>query len=108
MLGIEKRYVERTARTKSTSFVNQLILGNFAGALVSVRRLSVKLCGKIKIYSPELRSSNSNGLARGEISCKLLRMSLPGHRDISRRRSNSVAFGAKRTFSEPRLQNRDL
>ena len=33
MLGIEKRYVERTARTKSTSFVNQLILGNFAGAL---------------------------------------------------------------------------
>ena len=34
MLGIEKRYVERTARTKSTSFVNQLILGNFAGALV--------------------------------------------------------------------------
>jgi hypothetical protein len=23
------------------------------------------------------------------------------HRDISRRRSNSVAFGAKRTFSEP-------
>jgi hypothetical protein len=34
MLGIEKRYVERTARTKSTSFVNQLILGSFAGALV--------------------------------------------------------------------------
>jgi hypothetical protein len=34
MLGIEKRYVERTARTKSTSFVNQLIFGNFAGALV--------------------------------------------------------------------------
>jgi hypothetical protein len=33
MLGIEKRYVERTARTKSTSFVNQLIFGNFAGAL---------------------------------------------------------------------------
>ena len=28
------------------------------------------------------------------------------HRDISRRRSNSVAFEAKRTFSEPRLQNR--
>jgi hypothetical protein len=28
------------------------------------------------------------------------------HRFISRRRSNSVAFGAKRTFSEPRLQNR--
>ena len=28
------------------------------------------------------------------------------HRDISRRRSNSVAFGAKRTFSEPHLQNR--
>ncbi len=24
------------------------------------------------------------------------------HREISRRRSNSVAFGAKRTFSEPR------
>lgn len=34
MLGIEKRYVERTARTKSTSFVNQLILWNFAAALV--------------------------------------------------------------------------
>jgi hypothetical protein len=33
MLGIEKRYVERTARTKSTSFVSQLIIGNFAGAL---------------------------------------------------------------------------
>jgi hypothetical protein len=29
-----------------------------------------------------------------------------GHRVISRRCSNSVAFGAKRTFSEPRLQNR--
>jgi hypothetical protein len=28
------------------------------------------------------------------------------HRVISRRRSNSVGFGAKRTFSEPRLQNR--
>jgi 3'-5' exonuclease len=28
------------------------------------------------------------------------------HRDVSRRRTNSVAFGAKRTFSEPRLQNR--
>jgi hypothetical protein len=28
------------------------------------------------------------------------------HRDISRRRSNSVGFGAKQTFSEPRLQNR--
>ena len=27
------------------------------------------------------------------------------HRDISSRRSNSVAFGAKRTFSEPRLQH---
>jgi hypothetical protein len=27
-------------------------------------------------------------------------------RVISRRRSNSVAFGAKRTFSEPRLLNR--
>jgi hypothetical protein len=34
MLGIEKRYVERTARTRSTWFVNQLIFGNFAGALV--------------------------------------------------------------------------
>jgi hypothetical protein len=28
------------------------------------------------------------------------------HRVISRRRNNSVAFGAKRTFSDPRLQNR--
>jgi len=28
------------------------------------------------------------------------------HRDISRRRSNSVAFGAKRTLAEPRLQSR--
>jgi hypothetical protein len=28
------------------------------------------------------------------------------HRDISRRGSNLVAFGAKRTFSELRLQNR--
>ena len=28
------------------------------------------------------------------------------HRDISRRRSNSVVFGAKQTFCEPRLQNR--
>jgi hypothetical protein len=28
------------------------------------------------------------------------------HRDISWRRSNSVPFGAKRTFSEPRCQNR--
>ena len=28
------------------------------------------------------------------------------HRVMSRRRSNSVAFGAKRTFSEPNLQNR--
>jgi hypothetical protein len=27
-------------------------------------------------------------------------------RVISRRRSNSVAFGAKRTFSEPRFQSR--
>jgi hypothetical protein len=27
------------------------------------------------------------------------------HRAVSRRRSNSVAFGAKRTFSEQRLQN---
>ena len=34
MLGLEKRYVERTARTKSTSFVNQLIFGNFVAALV--------------------------------------------------------------------------
>lgn len=34
MLGIEKRYVERTARNRSTSFVNQLIFGNFAAALV--------------------------------------------------------------------------
>lgn len=34
MLGIEKRYVERTARTKSKSFVNQLIFGNFTSALV--------------------------------------------------------------------------
>ena len=33
MLGIEKRYVERTARTRSPSFVKQLILGNFAAAL---------------------------------------------------------------------------
>ena len=33
MLGIEKRYVERAARTRSTSFVNQLIFGNFAAAL---------------------------------------------------------------------------
>ena len=32
MLGIEKRYVERTARTRSTSFVNQLIFGNLAAA----------------------------------------------------------------------------
>jgi hypothetical protein len=28
------------------------------------------------------------------------------HRVIARRRSNSVAFGAKRTFSVPRLQYR--
>ncbi|MEA2967899.1 MAG: hypothetical protein QOE78_1160 [Alphaproteobacteria bacterium] len=28
------------------------------------------------------------------------------HRHISRRRSNSLAFGAKRTFSQPQLQNR--
>jgi hypothetical protein len=28
------------------------------------------------------------------------------HRDISRRRNNSVVFGAKRTFGGPRLQNR--
>jgi len=28
------------------------------------------------------------------------------HRDISRRRSNSVAFGAKRTLAEPRFQSR--
>ena len=34
MLGIEKSYVERTARAKSASFVNQLIFGNFAAALV--------------------------------------------------------------------------
>jgi hypothetical protein len=27
-------------------------------------------------------------------------------RDISRRRNNSVAFGVKRAFSEPRLPNR--
>jgi hypothetical protein len=27
------------------------------------------------------------------------------HRDISRRRSNSVVFGAKRTFCDPSLQN---
>ena len=33
MLGMEKRYVERTGRTKSPSFVNQLIFGNFAAAL---------------------------------------------------------------------------
>jgi hypothetical protein len=33
--------------------------------------------------------------------CRLLAL-----RVVSRRRSNSVAFGAKRTFSEPRLQNR--
>src|SRR5262249_44481404 len=31
---------------------------------------------------------------------------LMAHRVISWRRSNSVASGAKRTFSEPRLQNR--
>ena len=36
MLGIEKRYVERTARTRSTFFVKQLILGNFAAALFSL------------------------------------------------------------------------
>jgi hypothetical protein len=37
----------------------------------------------------------------------LQRMSLVmAHRVISRRRSNSVAFGAKRTFSEPLLLNR--
>jgi hypothetical protein len=33
-------------------------------------------------------------------------MSLLALRVISQRRSNSVAFGAKRTFSEPRLLNR--
>jgi len=33
-------------------------------------------------------------------------MSASAHRDISWPRSNSVAFGAKRTFSQPRLQNR--
>jgi hypothetical protein len=35
--------------------------------------------------------------------CRLL-----AHRFISRRRSNSVAFGAKRTLTEPRLQKADL
>ena len=36
------------------------------------------------------------------------RLSVPllAHRDISWPRSNSVAFGAKRTFGQPRLQNR--
>ena len=37
---------------------------------------------------------------------RLLRSRLLAHRNTSRRRNNSVAFGAKRTFSEPRLQNR--
>jgi hypothetical protein len=32
MLGIEERYVERTARTKSKSFVNALIYNNIAAA----------------------------------------------------------------------------
>ena len=32
-------------------------------------------------------------------------MTRMAHRDISRRRNNPVAFGAKRTFSKPRLQN---
>src|ERR1700728_947746 len=36
MLGIENRYVERTARTKSTSFVNQLVFCNLAAALFSL------------------------------------------------------------------------
>jgi len=30
------------------------------------------------------------------------------HRDISRRRNSPVAFGGKRTLTEPRLQNRIL
>jgi hypothetical protein len=34
MLGIEKRYVERTARTKSRSFVNRVIIYNLAVAPV--------------------------------------------------------------------------
>jgi hypothetical protein len=32
MLAIEKRYVERAARTRSASFLNRLIFGNFAAA----------------------------------------------------------------------------
>ena len=34
MLGIEKRYVERTARTKSRSFLKKAIIYNFAVAPV--------------------------------------------------------------------------
>ena len=51
------------------------------------------------------RSEGSEGVAGGVgvakaigCECRLL-----AHRVISRRRSNSVAFGAKKTFSEPRL-----
>jgi hypothetical protein len=36
----------------------------------------------------------------------LIRLPLIAHRCNWRRRSNSVAFGAKRTFVELRLQNR--
>jgi hypothetical protein len=43
---------------------------------------------------------------QGAPQLKCRRLLLVAHRCNSRQRSNSVAFGAKRTFSEPRLQNR--
>jgi hypothetical protein len=46
------------------------------------------------------------GRARRPSALPRERFSPLAHRDISRRRSNSVAFGAKRTFSEPRLDCR--
>jgi len=54
--------------------------------------MDIDPCGaKIEIYAPELRSSNSNGLARAEISSKLLRRSLLAHRVISTAMQGRVA-----------------
>ena len=52
--------------------------------------------------SPPTRLSNKR------LCCCDCSQPLLAHRCISRRRSNSVAFGAKRTFSEPRLREPDL
>jgi hypothetical protein len=48
------------------------------------------------------------GFSAADEIAKLDQQCIPflAHRVVSRRRSNSVAFGAKRTFSKPRLQNR--